>query len=314
MNSHLHIWSGDLRAMVTKAAARIQRAKGRSQAMSHGIFTNNNGESVEFGFSSITDWFDSVINSFAAPWIIGDNTHYGTEIFDARAIKVLSVWMAWGDPSDRQRDSMTDSEWLEYCCDSHWESQTQWHIANAIVSTRNYLDANKRRGWYGDDERQREILRNLIMTYGRWAESVNSEIACGGPNRRMTSAEAEKEKPHLAPSAASVEHVRPFMERERDKLLDRIKALTPAAATNPEAAEARNHRHAMFAAIARMAQERAREIGDIGGLPVMSVVMDGPYLERMADIAEEEYDRIKRETEPKRRSGSGKAGEDQRAG
>jgi hypothetical protein len=32
------------------------------------------------------------------------------------------------------------------------------------------------------------------------------------------------------------------------------------------------------------------------------------------NIAEEEYDRIKRETEPKRRSGSGKAGEDQRAG
>ena len=262
--------------------------------MSYGTFTGDDGSFIEFGFSSIIDWFDSVIESFSAPWIIGDSTQYGTEIFDSRAVKVLSVWMAWGDPSDRQRGSMADSEWLEYCCDSHWESQTQWHIANAIVSTRNYLDAHKRSGWHGDDERQCEILRNLIMSYGRWEESVNSEISCGGPNRRMTSTEAERVRPHLAPSQSTIKHLRPFREKERDKLLDRIRSMRPAAATNPDASESRNRMHAWMSAMWRMAEEKpAIQSGNM-----FHVTMDTPYLERMAEIAEEEYDRIKTETMP----------------
>lgn len=263
--------------------------------MGYGVFTKGNGESVEFGFSSVSDWFDSIIESFPAPWIIGDDTHYGTQIFDSRAILVLTVWMAWGDPSDRQRGSMTNSEWLEYCCDSHWESQTQWYIANAITSTRNYLDAHKRRGWHGDDERQREILRNLVMGYGPWEESVSREVACGGPLRRMTSAEAEIEQPHLGPSKSAIEHMLPFREKERNKLLDRIRAMPPTAATNPEASESRNRMAAWMSAMRKMAEERP---SSQSGNHFMTI-MDASYLERAADIAEEEYDSIKREIEPK---------------
>lgn len=263
--------------------------------MSYGAFTKD-GKIVTYGFWSISDWFDSVIASFPAPWIIGDDTHYGTEIFDSRGVKVMSVWMAWGEPSERQRGNMTDAEWLEYCCDSHWESETQWHIANAIVTTRNYLKAHKERGWYGDDDQQREILRNLVMTYGRWEEGVDTEIVCGGPDRRITSAEAEKDLPHLRSSYGDE-----FRRKEKDEILEKLKAIKPTAATNPEAAEAQNRRRALIRAIYRMVKECPPKplILDNGLKIDAFTMMDKPYLERVVELADEEYDRIKKQTEPK---------------
>ena len=151
--------------------------------MSFGGRTGKNGAFEMWGFSDVRDWFNSVIESFPAPWTIGSETHYGTEIYDSRGIHVVSIWMAFGRPSVRQQGDMSDREWDEYCCDCHWESETQWHIANAVVVARNFL-ADESVRW--TDERAREITRDLIMRYGRWADSVYKQIACGGPNRRAT--------------------------------------------------------------------------------------------------------------------------------
>lgn len=257
--------------------------------MSGGVF-NKSGKAVRFGFCGVADWFDSVITSFPAPWIIGDDTHYGTEIFDSRGVKVLSVWMAWGDPSERQRGDMTEAEWLEYCCDSHWESETQWHIANAIVSTRNYLKAHEDRGWYGDDDRQREILRNLIMAYGQWEDGVDTEIACGGPDRRMTSTEAEATEPHLRSTYGDE-----WRRKEKEAILAKLKSIKPNSGLNPEAAESQNRGRALTKALWRMIHERPPE--QSGNMSI--TMMDKPYLERLGELADEEYDRIKKETEPK---------------
>lgn len=266
--------------------------------MSCGVFTNKDGKSVNYGFHSVADWFDSIIASFPAPWIIGDDTRYGTEIFDSRGVKVLSVWMAWGNPSERQRGDMSDAEWLEYCCDTHWESETQWHIANAIVTTRNYLQAHEERGWHGDDDEQREILRNLIMTYGEWENDVDSEIACGGPDRRMTWQEAKKHSRRLKDMVGSPSK---WQEKEKAQILEKLKAIKPQPAINPQAAESQMRRRALTAAICRMVDEHPPQPLILeNGLKVDSfTMMDKPYLERLVEVADEEYDKMKRKTEPK---------------
>jgi hypothetical protein len=260
--------------------------------MGYGCFTRN-GKSVNYGFNSVADWFDSVIESFPAPWILGEDTHYGSEIFDSRGTKVLSVWMAWGNPSQRQRGGMTDAEWSEYCCDSHWESETQWHIVNAIITARNYLQAHKEHGWYGDDERQRELLRNLIMTYGRWEEGVDSEIACGGPDKRMTSAEAAPHLPHLRSSYGDE-----WRRKERVEILQKLESAKPTLAINPQAEEAHLRRSSLIAAMSRMIEERPPQALELGsGLRIDSfTMMDAPYLKRLVEIAEEEYEKVKRLT------------------
>jgi hypothetical protein len=255
---------------------------------------------ISFGFSSVSDWFDSIILSFPAPWIIGESTHYGTEIFDARGTKVLSVWMAWGSPSDRQRGSMSDAEWIEYCCDSHWESETQWHIANAIVTTRNYLQVHKDRGFYSDsDNEQFNILRNLVMSYSRW-EAVDAEIACGGPERRMTSTEAEKVHPHLTRGRTSQACIDAMETRERLAMLQKLKERRPDVGLNPEAVESKNRSRAMMSAMWRMLDEVSpkRVILD-SGLEIDSMtIMDKLHLDRLVQIAEEEYDNLKRDQRP----------------
>jgi hypothetical protein len=254
---------------------------------------NRDGKNIQYGFFDISDWLDSVIASFPAPWIIGDDTRYGTEIFDSRGIKVLSVWMAWGNPSERQRRGMSDEEWSEYCCDSHWESETQWHISNAIVCARNYLKAHKDNGWYGEDDRQREILRTLITAYGRWEEGVDREIACGGPDRRMTSAEAE-ETPELAHhKQMRSKSYDKWREEERTKILERLKSAQPTLAINPEAKEAVARRRALTRAIGRMIEERPAQPLEFlpNGLRIDSfTMMDRPYLERLVEVAKEEYE------------------------
>jgi hypothetical protein len=258
--------------------------------MGYGYFTDKDGKSISFGFNSVGDWFDSVLESFPAPWLIGDDTHYGTEIFDARGHKVLSVWMAWGNPSPRQRGDMTDAEWSEYCCDSHWESETQWHIANAIVTTRNYLDAHKRNGWYGDNDDQRELLRSLVMTHGRWEEDVDAEISCGGPDKRMTATEHDSiaEHPHY-----NVKEYRKRRTKEQQEMRAKAELIKPTLAINPEAEESSRRSRSMFAAIARMVEERpAQSVTLPNGLRIDSfTMMDRPYLERLAEIASEEYEK-----------------------
>lgn len=253
-------------------------------AMSYGSL----GDGRRFGFSSVEDWFNSIIESFPAPWIIGDDTHYGTEIFDSRGEKILSVWMAWGNPSERQRDGMSDTEWLEYCCDSHWESETQWHIANAIVSARNYLKAHHDRGWIGDDELQRSILRSLIMAYGQW--QVNAEIVCGGPDRRMSLREAEQFFDHLKPSKHSEE----WGSKKKSEILEKLAKRGPDSGINPEVAESQNRRRAMFAAMWIAHEEFPPQRNG----NMVTQILGKEYFERLAVIADEEYDRIKREQEP----------------
>ncbi len=260
---------------------------------------SQDGIGVDFGFNSIKDWINSVILSFPAPWIIGDDTNYGTEIFDARGTKVISVWMAWGNPSSRQKGSMSDAEWIEYCSDTHWESETQWHIANAIVTTRNYLQAHKDRGFYGDDKRQLNILRELVTSYGRW-EDIDQEIMCGGPQRRITGTEAEKIRPSLTCGRISQERIDEMKTRERLKILQKIKERTPDVGLNPEAVESQNRSRAMMSAMWKMIDENPpKSVTLDGGLKVDCLtVMDKSYLERLAQIADEEYDVIKRNQQP----------------
>lgn len=264
--------------------------------MSFGMFTKG-GKTVRYGFDSVADWFDSVIASFPTPWIIGDDTNYGTEIFDARGSKVLSVWMAWGNPSERQRGGMTDAEWSEYCCDSHWESETQWHIANAIVSARNYLQAHLDNGWYGDLEQQQEILRTLVMAYGRWEEPVDLEIACGGPLRRATSSDPDLPESitHHWKNSYALEN----RLKERNEALEKVKAVRPALAINPEAKEVHARRLAMFRAMSRMVEEKPPQPLDLpNGLRIDAfTLMDKPYLERLVEIAKEEYEKDRGEAD-----------------
>lgn len=157
--------------------------------MGYGFGRDDSGKATRFGFTSVSDWLDSVILSFPAPWKVRDcaGKHYGTEIEDARGLCVLSVWFAFGEPSARQKGNMTDEQWSEYCCDSHWESADQLRVAETIVSLRNYLSDSSSR--YGDDERAAPMLRNLIMEHGDWNEDIDDEIKCGGPDRRETSSE-----------------------------------------------------------------------------------------------------------------------------
>ena len=150
---------------------------------SYGSFRDENGEVVKFGFHSNVDWLDSIIASFPTPWTIGEETRYGSEIFDGRGKKILSIWITLGNPSEREKGGMSDQEWSEYCCDSHWESETQWYLANAIVAARNALAV----GQYLVDERAAELLRILILNFCQWEEPVNDEISCGGPLKRLVS-------------------------------------------------------------------------------------------------------------------------------
>jgi len=146
-------------------------------------------DGTRFGFADIEDWLDSIFISFPEPWRVGDldGKYYGTEIFDARGKNIFSVWLSFGNPSERQRDGMNDEEWREYCCDSHWESETAFHLAKAIVAIRNDMSE---KDWVWHEEKPR-LLRSLILQLGRWDSSINAEISCGGPLRRLTDDEAD---------------------------------------------------------------------------------------------------------------------------
>ena len=264
-------------------------------------FMTHKGVDMKFGFNGVDDWLDSVILSFPAPWVLGDNTHYGSEIFDAQGNKVLSVWMAWGNPSERQRGTMSEAEWVEYCSDSHWESETQWHVANAIVTTRNYLHMHDVRGFIGDNNRQLGILRNLVTAYASWGGDVEEVVKCGGPNRRVISDEAEKLNPHLTCGRISQERIDAMKARERMEILQKIKDRTPDVGLNPEAVESQNRSRALMSAMWRMIDEQPPQSVMLdNGLKVDSMtIMDKPYLERLAQIADEEYDTIKSNQMPK---------------
>lgn len=138
------------------------------------------GKMRRFGFSSVKDWFESVIISFPAPWTIGprDRKYYGTEIFDARGTNILNIWVMAGGPSEREKarfGNWTEERWAEYCCDSHWESEGGLAIAEAIVAMRNSAE---------HDYEFPNGLAILVMEHGDWDEQCWPEISCGGPDRR----------------------------------------------------------------------------------------------------------------------------------
>lgn len=153
--------------------------------MAHGS-TTIDGKSVPFGFFSVEDWFNSIIMSFPAPWVIGPDTHYGAEIYDARGKHLFDVWLPFGKPSARQRGDMSDEQWSDYAngAASHWESETQWHIVNAIVAARGVVEHVHHASLF--DDTAMALLRSLIMLHARWNEDINAEIICGGPDRRIT--------------------------------------------------------------------------------------------------------------------------------
>ena len=134
-----------------------------------------------FGFSSIQDWFASVVLSFPAPWSLRPRTgkYYGTEIQDARGVCVLTVWRMAGGPSVREKarfGAWSPEAWNEYCSDSHWESEGGLAIAEAIVALRNAAE--------GDDWGDTTSLTALVLAHGSWDEESKDDIACGGPLRR----------------------------------------------------------------------------------------------------------------------------------
>lgn len=160
--------------------------------MSHGA-VERNGKMVRFGWSDVEDWFLSVILSFPAPWSVADlnGKYYGTEIRDARSVTIMSVWESEGDPSAREKGDMTDEEWTEYCCDSHWESELALRVATAIVDVRNHLAGDGAAGRLRAEEAEKGLVR-AVLQYCRWDEAVEAEIRCGGPERRLTNAEVKR--------------------------------------------------------------------------------------------------------------------------
>lgn len=147
---------------------------------SSGYGVRNIGREFErVGYSSCLDWLESVVLSFPAPWSIGPDTHYGTEILDSTGRIILSLWIVIGKPSKRERGTMTDEEWSEYCCDSHWECETQWHLANAIIAMRNALEGSD---W--DKSENVACLTRLVIHLCRWSDQLFDEINCGGPQKR----------------------------------------------------------------------------------------------------------------------------------
>lgn len=148
--------------------------------MSYGTETIN-GEQVSWGYSDIKDWFLSVVLSFPAPWSVAalNGKYYGTVITDARGIAILNFWESEGEPSEREKarfQDWTPETWAEYCCDSHWESDTCLTIANEVVRIRN---ANKHNRTYQENE-----LLKLIVSFGSWNDDIWKDIQCGGPGKR----------------------------------------------------------------------------------------------------------------------------------
>lgn len=142
-------------------------------------------DNTRWGFADVLDWLESVILSFPAPWAVAelDGKYYGTIVKDARGVPILSFWMTEGQkPSVREKGDMTDAEWSEYCCDSHWESAAALVMAEKVVSLRNIIAIMQ----YGYDSKP---LISMIIEHGRWEEDVDDEIKCGGPDRRQTSYE-----------------------------------------------------------------------------------------------------------------------------
>lgn len=70
--------------------------------------------------------------------------YYGTEIVDARGAEVLRLWEheAGDVPSEREKESFgpdwSEQTWSEYCCDSHWECQSDYLLARFIVKALNF--------------------------------------------------------------------------------------------------------------------------------------------------------------------------------
>jgi len=143
-----------------------------------------NGKPSRFGFSSVRDWFGSVVLSFPAPWALKprEGKFYGTEIEDARGVCILRVWLMAGGPSHREKarfGEWSEDAWADYCCDSHWESVGSLALAESIVALRNEFARNE---WA--DESINHHLVDLILKHGSWDEDCWNEIACGGPNKR----------------------------------------------------------------------------------------------------------------------------------
>ena len=63
--------------------------------------------------------------------------YYGTVVEDASGNKVTHFWTAVGKPSSREIENFgpdfTMEAWRDYCCDSHWECETDLYLATVLV-------------------------------------------------------------------------------------------------------------------------------------------------------------------------------------
>jgi len=169
------------RSVILAGDARTGTAE-EGRDMSFG-FENIDGKSVPWGYSSVRDWFDSVIMSFPAPWKVAplEGKYYGTTILDARNFEILSFWNSVGEPSRREKEDFTKGwtpeAWAEYCCDSHWESAATLSVAEAVVALRNVSE----RSWIVAEGGE---LAQIIFMYGHWETPILKDVQCGGPGKR----------------------------------------------------------------------------------------------------------------------------------
>ena len=142
------------------------------------------GKDQLFGFSSVQDWFLSVLLSFPAPWSIAplDGKYYGTVILDSRAIPILSFWKSEGEPSVREKSEFRDwtpEAWGEYCCDSHWESEICLTLVQDVVAARNSFEERLFPPAMG-------VFIATVFMDGDFHERAWKELTeGGGPNRRI---------------------------------------------------------------------------------------------------------------------------------
>jgi hypothetical protein len=136
-----------------------------------------------FGFASFSDWLDSIVLSFPAPWSVRplNGKYYGTKIADARGVEIFSFWDAGSEPSARQLGTMSEEEWRKHRCDSHWESQSSLDMAEEAVAIRNqYFEGLAY-------EVPPAALVFTLLRHARLENQAANELSHGtAPGRRMT--------------------------------------------------------------------------------------------------------------------------------
>jgi len=82
-------------------------------------------------------------SAFKLPWSVAPlmGKYYGTRIINCDGELVMHYCQRededYGKPSERQLDGQPLGEWLEECCDWHWESERDLAGAEALCDNMN---------------------------------------------------------------------------------------------------------------------------------------------------------------------------------